>query len=154
MKDKIEKLNDDTAVEVLRTVARKWLEHRGVEAFVVIDEIRRKVGPKYDNFPDWMVDRPEDASKQLVDLSKLALKTIIEGEDHQSKSWIEEELQDLEQAHAHALDPISLAIVGATIIGIILAARVKNIGDMKFYKGVPREVADIVEQAAKIKFPF
>lgn len=153
MKNKIEKLNDDTAVMVLRTVARKWLEHRGVEAFVVIDKTRREVGSKYDKLPDWLVDLPEDASKQLVDLSKLALKTIVDGEDYQSKSWIEEELKDLEQAHAHALDPISLAIFGATIIGIILAARVKKIGDIEFFKGVPREVTDIVKHAANIKFP-
>lgn len=153
MKDKIEKLNDYTAVEILRTVARRWLEHRGVEAFVVIDGIRRKVGSKYDNVPDWIFERPEDASKQLVGLSKLTLKTIVDGEDHQSKSWVEEEIQDLKQAHAHALDPISLAIVGATIIGIILAARVKKIGDAEFFKGVPEEVKDIVNYAMKFIFP-
>jgi hypothetical protein len=153
MKEKIEKLNDDTAVEILRIVARKWLEHRGVEAFVVIDETRRKAGSKYENLPKWIFERSEHASKQLVDISKLTLKTIVDGEDDQSKGWIEEELKDLKQAHAHALDPISLAIVGATIIGIILAARVKKISDVEFFKGVPKEIKDIVNYATRIIFP-
>jgi len=43
MNEKVEQLSGTMAVEILRTVARKWLENRGVEAFVVIDNIRRAI---------------------------------------------------------------------------------------------------------------
>ena len=153
MNEKVEQLSGTIAVEILRTVARKWLENRGVEAFVVIDDIRRKYGSKYDSLPDWLSVSSEDASTELVALSKLALSAILDGEDSVSRNWVEEELKDLEQAHAHVVDPITLVILGATIIGIILASRVKKIGDIEFYEGVPKEVADIVKHAITIPFP-
>jgi hypothetical protein len=153
MNEKVEQLSGTMAVEILRTVARKWLENRGVEAFVVIDNIRRKYGSEYDSLPAWLSVRPNDASTELVVLSKLALSAILDGDDSASKEWVEEELKDLKQAHAHAVDPITLVILGATIIGIILASRVKKIGDIEFYEGVPKETVDIVKHATTIPFP-
>lgn len=149
----IEKLDGTNAVKILRNVARKWIEARGVEAFVVIDGIRRKHADEYDNLPSWLLSPVEAASDELVAVSKLALSAILDGDDSQAKGWVEDELEDLQQARAQVLDPITLSIVGATIIGIILASRVKKIGNIEFYEGVPKETVDIIKNATTIMVP-
>lgn len=153
MDDRIQNLDGKDAVQILRNVARKWIEQPGVEAFVVIDGIRRTYGISYDNPPSWLLDPPEKASDELIALSKLALSAILEGEQSQPRNWVEDELEDLKQARAHVLDPISLTIIGGTIIGIILASRVKKIGNIEFYEGVPKETVDIVKHATSIMVP-
>jgi len=153
MEDRIQNLDGKDAVQILRNVARKWIELRGVEAFVVIDGIRRTYGASYDNPPSWLLDPPEKASDELIALSKLALSAILDGEESRPRNWVEDELEHLEQARAHVLDPVSLAIIGGTLIGIILASRVKQIGNITFYEGVPKETVDIVKHATSILVP-
>jgi hypothetical protein len=153
MDDRIQNLDGISAVQILRNVARKWIDHRGPEAFIVIDGIRRKYGPGYDNPPPWLLDPPERASAELVALSKRALSAILEGEQSEPRDWVEDELDNSRQARAHVLDPLTLTIVGATLIGIILASRVKKIGNTEFYEGVPKETVDIVKHATSILVP-
>src|SRR5712692_10159260 len=116
MDDRIQDLDGTTGVQVLRNVARKWIEQRGLETFVVIDGIRRTYGANYDNPPSWLLAPPEKASDELIALSKLALSAILEGEQSEPRSWVEDELESLQQARAHIVDPVSLSILGATII--------------------------------------
>ncbi len=153
MDERIQNLDGGAAVQILRNVARKWIEQPGVEAFIVIDGIRRKYGANYDNPPSWLLAPPEQASEELIALSKMALSAILEGEQSQPRDWVEDELEDIEQARAHILDPLSLSIVGATLIGIILASRVKQIGNIKFYEGVPKETVEIIKEATSIMVP-
>lgn len=154
MDERIEQITGDDAVQVLRNVARRWIERPDVEAFIVIDDIRRKFGAQYDNPPTWLLASPEHASDELVAVSKTALSAILEGERSEAQNWVEDELDDLNQARAHVLDPVSLAIIGGTIIGIILASRVKKIGNVEFYEGVPKETVDIVKHASSVMIPF
>ena len=44
---------------------------------------------------------------------------------------------------------MSLGIIGGIVIGSILAARVKKIGPVEFYKGVPKELGDVLSAAGK-----
>jgi hypothetical protein len=153
MDQRIAKLDGLAAIQILRNVARKWIEQPRVEAFVVIDGVRRTCGDQYDNPPSWLVDPPEHASAELIALSKFCLSVILEGEQAEARDWVEDELADLKQARAQIVEPVSLAIVGATIIGIILASRVKRIGNTEFYEGVPKETVDIVKHATSIVVP-
>lgn len=153
MEKRIKQLNGPDAVQVLRNVARKWIERPDIEAFLVIDDIRRKYAAQYDNPPSWLLTTPEHAAPELVAASKLALSAILEGESSEAKNWVEDELDNLDQARAQMLDPISIAIIGSTIIGIILASRVKKIGNVEFYEGVPKETLDIVKQATSVMIP-
>jgi hypothetical protein len=153
MDERIENLKAYDAVQILRNVARKWIERPSVEAFVVIDTIRRTYGPRYDHPPEWLLTAPENASNELIALSKLALSAILEGDRSEARNWVEDELDDLEEARAHVLDPVSLIIIGGTLIGIILASRVKKIGDVEFYEGVPKETLDIVKHATAVMIP-
>jgi hypothetical protein len=153
MDERIENLKAYDGVQILRNVARKWIERPSVEAFVVIDTIRRTYGSRYDNPPEWLLTAPENASNELIALSKLALSAILEGDRSEARNWVEDELDDLEEARAHVLDPVSLIIIGGTLIGIILASRVKKIGDVEFYEGVPKETLDIVKHATAVMIP-
>jgi hypothetical protein len=153
MDERIEKLEGAAAVRILRNVARKWIESPGVEAFVVIDQVRRSHHQNYDNPPQWLLDPPENASDELIAVSKLSLSAILDGEQARARDWVEDELAELKQARGQVLDPISLGIIGATIIGIVLASRVKKIGNVEFYEGVPKETVDIVKHASGIVVP-
>jgi hypothetical protein len=53
-------------------------------------------------------------------------------------------------AKVQALDPITLSIGGIILIGAILAARVKKIGNVEFYQGLPKETADVIKAAASV----
>lgn len=153
MDERIQKLDGSTAVKILRKVARNWIEKNGVEAFVVIDQIRRTFRDRYDNPPQWLLDPPENASKELIAVSKLALSSIIDGDQAEARGWVEDELAEMKQARGQVLDPLSLAIIGSTIIGIVLASRVKKIGNVEFYEGVPKETVEIVKHASGIVVP-
>lgn len=153
MDERIENLKGYDAIQILRNVARKWIERPGVEAFVVIDDVRRRYGPHYDNPPAWLLTPPEHAPSELIALSKLALSAILEGDRSETRNWVEDELDNLDEARAHVLDPVSLVIIGGTLIGIILASRVKKIGNVEFYEGVPKETLDIVKHATSVMIP-
>ncbi len=73
---------------------------------------------------------------------------IANGEDAFAARWVDVELKNLQDAKAEVLDPFTLAILGATLIGCILAARVSKIGSVEFYQGVPKELADVLKAAA------
>jgi hypothetical protein len=153
MDERIQNLDSATAVQVLRNVARRWVESRGLEAFVVIDAVRREYAHSYEQPPSWLLEPPEKASEELAALSKLALDAILEGEQPGPTGWVEDELEDLERARAQVVDPISLILIGATVIGIILASRVKKIGNIEFYEGVPKETVDLVKHATSVLVP-
>ena len=83
----------------------------------------------------------------------MALSAILEGDQYEARNWVEDELDHLEEARAQVLDPVSLIIIGGTLIGIILASRVKKIGDLEFYEGVPKETLDIIKHAIAVIIP-
>lgn len=153
MDTRIQDLDGTAAVQILRNVARKWIEFRGVEAFIVIDDIRRKYRDSYENLPSWINKPADTASDELITLSKLALNAILDGEQSEARDWVEAELADVQLARAQVVDPLTLTIVGATIIGIILASRVKKLGNTEFYEGVPKETVDLVKHAVSISVP-
>ena len=148
----IGEISDEIAVEILRKIAQKWIEQRGIEAFAVYNDVRDKFSSTYDKLPQWLYEKPESASTELVSISRLALDTILNGKDVEAIKWVETEIDSLKEAKAQ-LEPTTFIITGATIIGIILAARVKKIGEVEFYKGVPSEVVEIVKHSTSITLP-
>jgi hypothetical protein len=153
MDARIEALDSVAAVQALRNVAQRWIEHRGLEAFCVIDSIRRTYRTQYEQPPGWLLSNQGSPPDELVSVSKMALDAILDGEDSDSSGWVEVELADLSVARAHVLDPISLAIVGASLIGIILASRVKRLGNIEFYEGLPPETVELVKHALTVDVP-
>lgn len=152
MDERIAGLQGAVAVELLRDMARQWIKERGLEAFLVIDGVRRE-DDEYDRVSKSLAVPAGEAPEDLVKASREALDAILSGEDSEAAVWVEEVLEQAAQAKAHVVEPITAAIFGATIIGIILASRVKRIGNVTFFKGLPKGVGSIVEKAARIFVP-
>lgn len=154
MNEKINLLPNDLAVDVLRKVVKKWIENRSLEAFVVFNKVREEYSSTYESLPAWLNEPSSQASAELVSTSKFVLDAILTGDDEKAKEWVETELDALENAEAFVADPVTIAIIGgATIIGIILAARVKKIGNVEFFEGIPPETVEIARYATDIVLP-
>lgn len=87
-------------------------------------------------------------SEALAGFYKRVLQELLSSADAESVAWLNQALdgpRSPDRAHSTIA---ALAIVGATAIGLVLAARVKRIGKIEFYEGVPEEVAKIIERVA------
>ena len=141
----ISRLTDEQCVGLLRLMARRWFQHAGVDALVAYQKVQGGIKEHTIVVPPWLEGPAKDASADLVNTSRVALETIAHGEDEHARAWLQAEIDDLETAHAHMFDPLTLSILGATLIGCILAARVKKIGSVEFYKGIPPELAKVIK---------
>jgi hypothetical protein len=153
MGEAIKNLSDVSAVKGLSLVAKQWLENRGLEAFIIIDGTRRTAGIDYQALPDW-ASGPPTSNSDSANFSRRMLAILSESDDSDVRAWTEKALAEVSEAKAQILDPITLSIGGAILIGAILAARVKKIGGVaEFYKGVPKELADVIKVGSTISSP-
>jgi hypothetical protein len=143
-------LTDAECIGLLRLMARRWFEHDGVSALIVYQKVEGCLKEHEVALPGWLEGPAQGASVDLARASRAALQAIADGEDEVAKKWIEEEIADLETAHGHMFDPLTLSILGATLIGSILAARVKKIGSVEFYQGIPPELAKVLKTVAPV----
>lgn len=140
----IDALSDGAAVTALSEVAQAWLSDRPGEAGDALLLVAVSRGGNHREIPEWAVDsRQIDAD--AAQLSRHALTTIVEGDDEEAASWVRAALQQASQANAQIFDPVSLGILGGILIGAILASRVKKVGPVEFYEGVPKELADVIK---------
>ena len=147
---RINTLSDEDAARVLTNVVYQWLDRKGVEAFVVNQRFHAALQKQKLATPAWASRDAGRSSKKLGSAARVALAAIADGEDRPASLWVSAELDRIEGAKAQVFDPISLSIGGAILIGCILAARVKKIGSVEFYKGVPKELADVIKAAAPV----
>ena len=151
MKLDVETLGNDAAVQALSQVAREWLANRGVEAYVVLEGAKRRAASSYQALPVWIQAIPE-GSEESGKLAKRMLRTLLEGEDGEVSEWAKQAIGEKSIPEAQ-VDPVTLAIGGAILIGSILAARVKKVGSVEFYEGVPKELADVLKAGTTIAVP-
>jgi hypothetical protein len=144
----LSKLNDEQCVGILRVIARRWFEHAGVDAFVSYQTVQTHIQKHDEGLPSWLEGPAKKPAAELAKTSRAALEAIANGEDEDARAWLAKEVDDLKTAQAHMFDPITLSILGATLIGCILAARVKKIGSTEFYEGIPPELAKVIKAAA------
>lgn len=145
MNEEIDKLSPVVAKQLLISTVSFWIENNGLKAFVLNQRFNQSIEENNIEMPNWLNDDDYSDTANLV--VKLSLSSILDGEDRELSNFLKEELSS---ANAHALDPISLGIIGGTIIGSILAARVKRIGNTTFYEGIPKELKKILGQNSKI----
>ena len=81
------------------------------------------------------------------DLARRILESVANSDSAEEARWARNAIEQATKVQAHVLDPVSLGIIGATLIGLVLAARVKKVGDVEFFKGVPPELAKIIKGA-------
>lgn len=147
---KVDELTGPQAVRLLRLVAHDWIKHRGIEAFSAYQAASGYMAENEISLPGWLEDDGDTADSENVQISRLALRTIYDNSDHPARKWLVVRLDELTEARAQVLDPLSLGIIGATFIGCILAARIKRIGNTEFYEGLPPELAKVLKGAAKL----
>jgi hypothetical protein len=149
----IEQLSDAAAVTALLRVASEWAEQRGLEATVVVAQTYGRAGAAVAGSPGWARGAPEPTPEAGI-FARRMLEAMVGGLDAEVATWTDQAVKKARaEASAQVLDPISLSIVGVIIIGGILAARVKRIGSVEFYEGVPKELADVLKAGAGIAAP-
>jgi hypothetical protein len=77
------------------------------------------------------------------------MAAILSSDDDEAAMWARAAVRRASARSGQLLDPISLGIAGAILIGSILAARVKKVGPVKFYEGLPKELGSVVKAGAE-----
>src|SRR5262249_10587079 len=111
-----------------------------------------KVGPRWEALPDWARGAPK-VTKESARFARKMLDALVDGNDPAARAWALEALQEVEAAHVQALDPLSLGIIGVTFVAAILAARVKSIGAVEFFEGIPKELANAIKAVTGLVTP-
>lgn len=149
--EQISSLGDKAAIGALSRVASLWLAQRTAEATSCLFLATAGEGAP-SRIPGWALD-PQESEADAGASSRIALIAILEGTDDEAAAWARASIQETSQGMAHVVDPVSLGIMGGILIGAILAARVKRIGKVEFFEGVPKELAEVVKAGAGFAGP-
>ncbi len=149
MKVDIQQLGNEAAVEALSLVAQAWMVHRGLEVYKTYHGVRSKAAESYEGLPSWARDAPV-ATDESADFARRMLTVLSDSSDDEVQLWTQEALEKVQKAQVHAIDPLTLSIGGVILIGAILAARVKKIGSVEFYKGIPENLAKVIKAGASL----
>jgi hypothetical protein len=150
--EQIEKLSDAAAVNALAGVVKRWSEKRGFEALAVVLQTRHQAGAAFGKIPSWAAAEPQ-ATPESGQFARRMLASLISGSDDEVAGWARASLPGELAATAHVLDPFSIILIGVLAIGGILAARVKKVGPVEFYEGIPKELGDIMKTGASVMLP-
>lgn len=134
-------LSDDQANAALADLVKRWSEARGLELVAVWQALEK--GAHAHGGTEVLAA----AIKDDPDLARRILDAVA-GSETEAAEWAEAAIAGARQAKGHIFDPLSLGIIGTTLVSLVLAGRVKKIGSVEFYKGVPKEITQIVKAAA------
>lgn len=144
MSPEIEKLTDDEAVTAMKALVRAWTDAKGAEVLAVWQELEKESRD---------AGGAAAASSEIegsAAVARLVLEAVLTGNSSDAAGWAKAAIADAQLARAQVLDPVSLAIVGTTLIGLVLASRVKNISTGEFYEGIPAGLEKIIQAGAKL----
>lgn len=148
MSEAIANLSDIGAVNALQSVAAKWFKGDGLEAFVVVQKASERVSGR-----PAMAELPELTRLMTGLLARRLLTELEGGTDPRVAGWTREAVAEVTLAKGRMFDPLTLAIGGGVLIGAILAARVRKIGAVEFYEGVPEELALLLRAGEDVLRP-
>jgi hypothetical protein len=137
------------AVRALSEVTQRWLSAHGLEAYTVIRETEGYARTQRLTIPDW-ADKPTASEQDAGEACRFALTALLKDDDQEIRAWTNEALAKAQQTQAQVLDPITLAVGGLVLGGLILAARIKHVGPdgADFYEGIPPELAKVLKAGA------
>jgi hypothetical protein len=154
----IERLTDQQAINAVRVVARQWLDHEGARAHVVISNAEEFRASHDLSIPAWITGMPGDLASmseaelaQAADYCRAALHGLLSANDERVRRWTQDSISEVSKDHLQSVE-VLLAIKGAILIGMILAARVEKIdkkGGIKFYKELPKGLGKLLAAAGK-----
>jgi hypothetical protein len=141
----IENLSNRGAITAVRALVVQWAEARGTETLAAWQTITEAAGDN--KLPAPLVAKDDDAEAAAI--CRKILAVVIDGGDADARRWARGAIANAGQPEAQIFDPVSLSIIGATTIGLVLAARVKRIGNVEFYEGLPKGTDKLVSAAVK-----
>jgi hypothetical protein len=144
----IQQLSDEEAVHSLYLIAENWMTNRGKEVYITYYGARERAAESYATLPNWARDTPE-VTTDSGNFARQMLIVLIDAADDEVRVWTNEAINKVQETKAH-VDPVTLSIGGAILIGAILAARVKKIGPVEFFKGIPKQLANVMKAGASI----
>lgn len=148
--EQIQNLSQDDAIYLLKQASLKWLDLNGIEAYTVFTRFRDFTDKSRIILPEAILLEEGIEGQEIENIAKLSLLNIVEGHNFEIANWIKEKLSEFYQTNAQAISIGVIAVGGLVLMGIILAARVSEIGSVKFYKGIPKELSEILKQASGI----
>jgi hypothetical protein len=137
----VENLSDREAITAVHSLVADWTQARGVEVLVAWQAISQAAGGEQLPAP-LLSTRDDDAEAAAI--CRNILEVVIDGNSPDARRWAIGSIAAARQPKAQIFDPISLAIMGATAIGLVLAARVRRIGPVDFYEGLPEGTDKLV----------
>jgi len=145
VEDVIARMSDSAAVRALSAYHNSFVANEPALAVRLHQELGMAVG-KGEVSQEWLDTKLENVSQEQGEAARFAL-TVLAASD--ARGDIETIVTAVESnASGYAVDPITLSIGGVIAIGLVLASRVKKIGDAEFYEGVPEEVGGILGKLA------
>ena len=141
----IAQLTDRQAITAVHALVVQWCEARGVEPLVAWQALNQ-ASPG--GLPGPLAAYSEDDPTAAA-ICRKVLEVVIDGENPDARRWAAGAVSAARQPKGQIFDPISLAIIGATAIGLVLAVRVKRIGPVQFYEGLPEGTDKVVGATAK-----
>jgi hypothetical protein len=145
----VDALSDKAAIAALSNVAQAWLSARPGQAGDALVGAALVGGSNFAALPSWAVDA-RVADEESGDVARYALTAILDSDDAEAVTWARAAVDQTSVATAQILDPVSLGILGGVLIGAILAARVKKVGSVEFYEGIPKELVDVLNAGTKV----
>jgi hypothetical protein len=143
-------LSDDQVTTVAKIVGEIWWQARGLEALTAYEFVRLNAADAFNAVTNGTVELSNEAE---ADLYRKCLTTILSSDDKEVSRWVAKAVNDVKRPQAQC-DPFvgGALLILATCSGmslIILSGRVKEVGRIKFSKGVPKEIVTIARIAAK-----
>jgi hypothetical protein len=155
MEDDVRNLGDVAAVRALSEVAQRWFEARGLQANVVMRQTEQYAHNNGLTIAVWAIE-PQAPSPEAGAASRRALAALLIDDDLEIRSWAKDAVAAAKQTQIQVLDPLTLAVGGFVLAGLILAARIKKVGPdgAEFYEGIPKELANVLKAGANFFSQF
>lgn len=151
MTDTIDSLTHAQAIRAVRLVAARWYDKDGLTAQVSLQAAQKRAATKSVDIEALIAPSVEPTAANGK-LAREILQAIQDGADRKAREWVRGAVADVAANSGQALDPVSLALGGFMLIGLILAARVKRIKvgstEIDFFEGVPKEIVDVAKAGA------
>jgi hypothetical protein len=144
----IKALSDQQAVDAVNLLAESWLDGRGREAYAVMQKARAFTDKNHVDLPLWAIG-PAKVTPDVAETCRIILMIVVEGRDAQAGDWARAAVSKITGKKAYAVDPLTLAIGGTNLIGLVLAARVKRIDGkgVDFEPGLPNGLEKLTKAA-------
>ena len=145
----ISELTDTQAIDAMTLIAELWLEHRGREAYGVMQKTYQSAAETKNQLPAWAMGEASFSS-ELAEKCRTGLQLMLTGRDPDTRQWVRQAINQVQAPREQAVDPLTLAIGGTIFIGFVLVSRVKKIGPegVEFYEGLPEGMAKLLKEAA------